>query len=130
VVLKQGEGDGFSFGDGAAQSGSESPLAAVASGTMIEVLDGTITLALRRSPAALQVVDIQASVTEVDGQVVFDGTGLAALPAHPAVRWGWPRSSRPTKEKSRPNSPSAGSNRWPSWNWLASVRRRQCCRYP
>ncbi len=88
VVLKQGEGDGFSFGDGAAQSGSESPLAAVASGTMIEVLDGTITLELRRSPAALQVVDIQASVTEVDGQVVFDGTGLASLPAHPAVPLG------------------------------------------
>jgi len=54
VVLKQGEGDGFSFGDGAAQSGSESPLAAVASGTMIAVLDGTIPLELRRSPAALR----------------------------------------------------------------------------
>ncbi len=85
VVLKQGEGDGFSLGNGAAQSGSESPLAAIASGTMIEVLDGTITFELRRSPVAIQVVDIQASVTEVDGKVVFDGTGAASLPTHPAV---------------------------------------------
>lgn len=85
VVLKQGEGDGFNLGDGAAQSGAESPLAALASGTMVEVLDGTISLELQRSPATIQVVDIQASVTEVDGQVVFGGTGSASLPAHPAV---------------------------------------------
>lgn len=85
VVLKQGEGDGFSLGDGVAQSGSQYPLAAIASGTMIEVLDGAISLELRRSPAMIQVVDIQASVAEVDGQVVFDGTGAASLPAHPAV---------------------------------------------
>lgn len=85
VLLKQGEGGGFGLGAGAAQSGSESPLAAIASGTTIEVLDGTITLEPRRSPAAIQVVGIQASVMEVDGQVMFDGTGTASLPAHPAV---------------------------------------------
>ncbi len=84
LELVQGEDDGFRLGDGAAL-GSESPLAALASGAKIAVLDGTVTLDLLHAAAPVRIVDVELSVTGVDGRITLQGAGVASLRGHPAV---------------------------------------------
>ena len=84
LVLVQGEDHGFRLGDGAAL-GSESPLAALASGARIAVLDGTVTLNLLHAAAPIRIVDVELSVTGVDGRITLQGSGVASLPGHRAV---------------------------------------------
>lgn len=83
LELVQGEDYGFRLGDGAAL-GSGSPLAALASGAGIVVLDGTVTLDLLHA-APVRIVDVELSVTGVDGRITLQGAGAASLPGHPAV---------------------------------------------
>lgn len=84
LELVQAEDHGFRFGAGAAL-GPESPLAALASGVRIAVLDGTVTLDLLHAATPIRIVDVELSVTGVDGRITLQGSGIASLPGQPAV---------------------------------------------
>ncbi len=84
AIIQSEDGD-LQWGGGTSVAGPESPLAAVLSGTTIEVIDGVVTLALREASSGVRIAGIQASLEDQEGQIVLRGTGVARFPGHASV---------------------------------------------
>lgn len=85
IVLEQNEDNGPSWTNARLTADSEYQIAAVFGGTEVLITDGTLTFVMGGAQGQVQIVNLEAIVTQEDDWLLVRGTGDGFLPGHPLV---------------------------------------------
>ncbi len=99
LTIVQSEDRRFRLAGAAAGAGPEAPWAGMVPGTVIEIVDGLLTLELSGASSGIRMAGIRASLQERDGQLMLRGSGSASFRDHAAVPLELSARFRPASEE-------------------------------